>query len=147
MPQKGRDIPMPLETVVYVPGVWDMLHVGHLNILEAAYGLGTVLIVGVPSDEVVLEDKGQLPVVCLQDRVRMLQALEVTDVVLPYYQLEFLTHLRMLRPDVLVIGQTWGREQRHIQATKFVSDQGGRVVMLPYTPGISTSELRSRANT
>lgn len=146
MPQKGRDIPMPLETVVYVPGVWDMLHVGHLNILEAAYGLGTVLIVGVPSDEVVLEDKGQLPVVCLQDRVRMLQALEVTDVVLPYYQLEFLTHLRMLRPDVLVIGQMWGREQRHIQATKFVSDQGGRVVMLPYTPGISTSELRSRAN-
>lgn len=133
--------------LVYVAGVWDLIHVGHLTLLERARALGDRLVVGAPADEVVMADKGLPPVIPLEDRLRMLAALRCVDAALPYYQLEFLTHLSMLRPDILVIGEEWGSAPRHTDALEWVREHGKRVVRLPYTRGVSSTAIRRVAQT
>jgi len=128
--------------IVYIPGTWDLLHVGHVTILERAAALGDRLVVGVPHDEVVMQDKGELPVVPLEDRMRMLQSLKCVDVAIPYVHLEFLRHLRFIQPDILAVGSTWGREQRHIDAEAWAHDNGTRFITIPYTAGISTTHIK-----
>lgn len=128
--------------ITYIPGVWDLLHVGHLQILERAKSLGDKLVVGVPSDEVVKEDKGEYPIITLDQRIYMLKSLRFVDVVIPYYHLEFLTHLNLICPDILAVGETWGQEQRHKHANQWVEDNNKRMVRLPYDASISTSKIK-----
>ncbi len=131
-------------TTVYAPGVWDLLHVGHLEFLEAAWRRGDRLVVGVPSDDVVMLDKGEPPVISLHDRIRLLEALWCVDTVAPYYALEFLTHLKLYRPGVLAVGEFWGREQRHLEAEAWARTNGCQVVRIPYYPHESTTRIRQR---
>lgn len=131
--------------LVYSPGVWDLLHVGHLAYLERARALGDRLAVGVPSDEVVRLDKGRPPAVPLAERLRLLAALRCVDLAVPYYALEFLTHLELFRPDVLCVGEGWGGAARHEEAEGWAAACGCRVVRLPRTPGVSTTILRRKA--
>lgn len=129
---------------VYCPGVWDLLHVGHLNFLERASLLGGELIVGVASDDVVQEDKGERPVVPACDRARMLGSLACVSRAVVYHRLEFLTHLEFYRPDVLAVGEDWGRAERHEAAERWAKDNGAVLFKLPYTEGISTTEIKNR---
>jgi len=131
-------------TIAYAPGVWDLLHVGHLVFLERARALGDRLIVGVPSDEVVEEGKGRPPIIPLADRLRMLQSLKCVDAAVPYYKLEFLAHLAAFKPDVLVVGETWGRSERHLAAEKWAASNACRVVVMPYTSAESTTAIKNR---
>jgi cytidyltransferase-like protein len=130
--------------VVYIPGVWDLLHVGHITVLERAAALGDVLVVGVPTDSVVLQDKGSLPIIPLDDRILMLKSLWCVDVAVPYYRLDFLTHLSTIRPDILAVGETWGNERRHQTAEAWIETHGRRFVKLPYTLGESATAIKER---
>ena len=130
--------------LVYIPGVWDLLHVGHVRILKAARKLGDRLVVGVPSDDVVELDKGAQPVITLEDRLTMLRALACVSVAIPYYRLEFLTHLHRVRPDILVVGEEWGHETRHTGAVEWCHDSGCRIVRLPRHQGCSTTQIKER---
>lgn len=129
-------------TFVVTFGCWDLLHVGHVAFLERAAALGDRLVVGVPSDEVVCEDKGREPVITMADRVRMLQALRCVSVAVPYFSLDFLPVLEAVRPDVLAVGDTWGTAERHLAAERWMRE--GRVVRLPHTSGVSTTIIRGR---
>ena len=71
--------------VVYTVGTFDLLHVGHLALLEYCATLGDTVAVGVASDEVVKLYKPNIPVIPLEQRIEMLQALRCVDIVLPYH--------------------------------------------------------------
>ena len=114
-----------MQTIVYIPGVWDLLHVGHVRVLRRARALGDRLVVGVPSDDVV-------------------ESLACVDTAWPYYDLGFLRHLELLRPDILAVGETWGVAPRHRDAERWVKKNGVRLVKLPYTTGVSTTSIRSK---
>lgn len=131
-------------TIVYTPGVWDLLHVGHVAFLERARSFGTSLIVGVPSDEVVKTDKGSYPIIPLEQRIKMLTSLKCVDVAIPYYDLEFITHLSHIRPDILVVGETWGGQKRHRDAEEWAAANGCRFIKLPYTRGVSSTSIKER---
>lgn len=130
--------------VVYIPGCWDLLHVGHIAILEKAKALGDILIVGVPTDEVVLEDKKLLPIIICSQRIRMLEALKCVDQAVPYDKLEFLTAIKRYNVDILVIGEQWGKDKRHIEATEYIKKKGGKVIMFPYSNEISTTAIKRK---
>ena len=130
--------------LIYIPGCWDLLHVGHLTILERARSLGDKLIVGVPSDDTVKEDKGEWPIVKLEHRLRMLNAFKCVDFAVPYYSLEFLTHLELFKPDILVVGDTWGSDIRHKRAENWIQRNDRRMVVMPYSSGVSTTMMRQR---
>lgn len=130
--------------VVYMPGVWDMLHVGHVAILEKAKALGDILIVGVPSDTAVCEDKGRMPIIPGDQRCAMLKALKCVDKAVMYHKLNFVPALMKFKADVLVVGSTWGKDKRHIEATEYMKQTGGRVVQFEYTSGVSSTMIKER---
>ncbi len=116
-------------------GTFDVLHVGHVSILERARGLGDYLVVGVSSDELNLKKKGRLPVYNQEDRLRIIRSLRFVDDVFVEESLEKKKeYILQHRADVLVMGDDWKGRFDEMKAYC-------RVVYLPRTPSISTTEV------
>jgi len=133
-----------LGPVVFTNGVFDLLHAGHLALLEAARAEGAALLVGVNSDASVRRlGKGtDRPFVPAAERSKLLAGLAAVDCVVIFDEDTPLDVIRRLRPDVLVKGSDYSREQ--IVGADEVEGWGGRVVQVPLVPGLSTSELSRR---
>ena len=86
--------------IVYTVGTFDLLHVGHLSLLQYCKTLGDLLVVGVASDSVVNSYKPNVPVIPLDQRVEMLEALNCVDIVRPYHELEYVSACRELNVDI-----------------------------------------------
>ncbi len=130
--------------VVFTNGVFDLLHVGHVALLEAARDQGSALVVGVNSDASVRRlGKGpERPLVAEVQRTRILAALAAVDCVVPFDEDTPLELIRALRPDVLVKGADYARDE--IVGAAEVESWGGRVVRVPLVEGRSTSDLVRR---
>lgn len=129
---------------VFIPGIWDLLHVGHLRVLEKAKDLGDRLIVGIASDTAAKLDKGRAPIIDMWQRGSMVSALKCVDMAVIYTKLEFLTTLNKYKPDILAVGEQWGREKRHKDAEEWVKTNRKKMVVLPYTQGVSTTDIIAR---
>ena len=127
--------------VVFTNGVFDLLHAGHVHLLEAARREGGALIVGVNSDAPVRRlGKGEYrPAVAEADRARLLAALAAVDCVVVFDEDTPLELIRRLRPDVLVKGADYARDD--IVGGDEVEAWGGRVVRVPVVKGKSTTDL------
>jgi rfaE bifunctional protein nucleotidyltransferase chain/domain len=126
--------------VVFTNGCFDLLHPGHLRLLEQARSLGDLLIVGLNSDASVRELKGAgRPVLPERERAEILAALEAVDAVVIFDQLTPREVIAGILPDVLVKGGDWPGDQ--IVGRAEVEAAGGRVVSVPVVPGYSTTEV------
>jgi rfaE bifunctional protein nucleotidyltransferase chain/domain len=130
--------------VVFTNGVFDLLHVGHVTVLEAARAEGGALVVGVNSDDSVrrLAKGDDRPLVPGAERARVLAALACVDCVVPFEEATPLELIRALRPDVLVKGADYALEE--IVGAADVTGWGGRVVRIPLVAGKSTTDLVRR---
>lgn len=129
--------------VVFTNGVFDLLHPGHIDVLRAARAQGDVLVVGVNSDDSVRRLKGsERPVRTERDRASVLAALEVVDAVTIFAEDTPLELIRALRPDVLVKGGDYSIET--VVGAADVTARGGEVVIIPLTPGHSTTSTIHR---
>ena len=130
--------------VVFTNGVFDLLHVGHVSLLEAARAEGGALVVGVNGDASVrrLGKGGDRPIVPAAQRARLLAALACVDCVVLFDTDTPLELIKRLRPDVLVKGADYARPE--IVGADEVEGWGGRVVRVALVPGYSTSELVAR---
>jgi rfaE bifunctional protein nucleotidyltransferase chain/domain len=116
--------------MVFTNGCYDLLHPGHVDLLERARALGDMLVVGLNSDASVRTLKGpHKPYLTQGDRKRMLLALRVVDAVMVFDELDPLRLIKELRPDVLVKGGDWPIEK--IIGSDFVQSYGGTVHSLP----------------
>ena len=124
--------------------MFDVLHAGHVALLEAARAAGGALVVAVNSDASVrrLGKGADRPLVPEADRARLLAALACVDCVVLFDDDTPLALIRALRPDVLVKGADYARDQ--IVGADDVEAWGGRVVRIPLVPGRSTSDLVRR---
>ncbi|HUK19980.1 MAG TPA: adenylyltransferase/cytidyltransferase family protein [Gemmatimonadales bacterium] len=130
--------------VVFTNGVFDLLHVGHVALLEAARNEGAALIVAVNSDGSARRlGKGpERPLVPAGERMRVVAALACVDAVVPFDDDTPLALVRALRPDVLVKGADYPRAS--IIGGDEVESWGGRVVRIPLVPGWSSTSLADR---
>jgi rfaE bifunctional protein nucleotidyltransferase chain/domain len=130
--------------VVFTNGVFDLLHVGHVTLLEAARAQGAALVVGVNADDSVRRlGKGtDRPLVPFSERARVLAALACVDCVVPFEEATPLALILALRPDVLVKGADYAPEA--IVGAREVEGWGGRVVRVPLVEGRSTTDLIRR---
>lgn len=130
--------------VVFTNGVFDLLHVGHLALLEAARREGASLVVGINSDASVRRlNKGpDRPLVPEDERARVVAALAAVDCVVIFEQDTPLELIRHLHPDVLVKGADY--ERGAIVGADDVEAWGGKVVRVPMVAGHSTTELARR---
>ena len=130
--------------VVFTNGVFDLLHVGHVALLEAARAEGGALVVAVNSDASVrgLEKGADRPIVPERERARLVAALACVDCVVLFDEETPLVLIERLRPDVLVKGADYARAA--IVGGDQVEAWGGRVVRVPLVPGASTTALLAR---
>ncbi len=130
--------------VVFTNGCFDLLHVGHVNYLEAARELGDALIIGVNTDASVarLGKGGDRPFTPEADRARVLAALACVDRVVLFGEDTPLALITRLAPDILVKGGDYQLDE--IVGREVVLARGGRVVALPFVPGYSTTSLIDR---
>src|SRR5262245_18991203 len=130
--------------VVFTNGVFDLLHVGHVALLEQARALGAALLVGVNSDASVrrLGKGAGRPLVPAAERARVLAAMASVDCVVLFDDVTPLTLIRALRPDVLVKGADYEHDQ--IVGASDVESWGGHVVRVPLVQGKSTTGLVDR---
>ncbi|HVO12576.1 MAG TPA: D-glycero-beta-D-manno-heptose 1-phosphate adenylyltransferase [Vicinamibacteria bacterium] len=133
-------------TLVMTNGCFDLLHPGHLALLEAARQAGDVLVVALNSDASVRRLKGEgRPLVPQAERAEVLLALEPVDAVVIYEEDTPIELVRVLRPEVLVKGADWAQER--IVGRAEVEADGGRVLRVELLPGRSTSSILQRMRT
>ena len=126
--------------MVFTNGVFDLLHPGHIDILIAARARGDAMIVGLNTDASVKRLKGpSRPVRSEAERAYVLAALEAVDCVVLFEQDTPLELVRALRPDVIVKGGDYSEDT--IVGAKEVKEWGGDVVVIPLTPGQSTTSI------
>jgi D-beta-D-heptose 7-phosphate kinase/D-beta-D-heptose 1-phosphate adenosyltransferase len=131
--QKGKKI-------VFTNGCFDILHRGHVTYLNQARDLGDLLIVGINSDESVKRLKGpERPVNMLEDRAYVLSALKSVDYVIPFEEDTPLNLINLIMPDILVKGGDYTIDR--IIGAQEVLANGGKVEIIPFVPGKSTSAI------
>jgi D-beta-D-heptose 7-phosphate kinase/D-beta-D-heptose 1-phosphate adenosyltransferase len=127
------------KTVVFTNGCFDLLHPGHVRLLEAARAKGDVLVVAINSDSSVRRLKGpQRPVLPQQERAAILASLAAVDAVTVFSEETPSELLTRLLPDVLVKGSDWSH---WIAGREIVEAAGGKVFPIPVEPGYSTTDL------
>jgi rfaE bifunctional protein nucleotidyltransferase chain/domain len=131
------------QRIVFTNGCFDLLHPGHIYMLTQAKSLGEVLVVGINSDASVKRLKGAgRPILSDMERVLLLSALEMVDYVTIFDEDTPLELIRLLRPQVLVKGGDWSPEA--VVGREIVEAAGGRVVLIPYQIGFSTTDIIDR---
>lgn len=125
----------------YTTGVFDMFHIGHLNILAKAKEQCEYLIVGVSTDELVKEYKGKTPIIPFEERIAIVQSIKYVDKVVPQTTMNKLDAWEQLHFDVMFHGSDWKGSQMYNKVIEDLRRVGADVVFLPHTEGISSTML------
>ncbi len=128
--------------LVYTVGTFDLLHVGHLALLQYCSTLGDEVAVGVASDEVVNSYKPHVPVIPLDQRMEMLKAVRFVDIVRPYHELEYVSACKELKPDIFVIGEDWGDKPHNLDVEACLKIDGAKLIQISYNPQTSSTRIK-----
>ena len=127
---------------IYTVGTFDLLHVGHLALLEYCKTLGDIVAIGVASDEVVNSYKPNVPIIPLEQRMEMLKALRCVDIVRPYYELEYVSGCKELNPDIFIIGEDWGDNPHNLEVETYLKSEDKKIIQVSYNPKTSSTKIK-----
>lgn len=127
--------------VGYTTGVFDLFHIGHLNLLKRARERCDYLIVGVSTDEVVQGYKHKTPVIPFEERVAIVEALKYVDEVVPQTSMDKFSAWEKLGFDVVFHGDDWRGSKMYESIEKQFNDVGVEMVFFSYTKGTSSTIL------
>lgn len=125
----------------YTTGVFDMFHIGHLNILERAKAQCEFLVVGVSTDELVESYKHKTPVIPFEERKRIVSAIRYVDQVVPQTTMDKMEAWERIHFDVVFHGDDWKGSKLYEEAEKQLKTVGCDMVFLPHTQGTSSTLL------
>lgn len=127
--------------VGYTTGVFDMFHVGHLNILKRAKEQCEFLIVGVSTDELVINYKKKIPVIPFEERKKIVESIKYVDQVVPQTSMNKMEAWKQLHFDAIFHGDDWKGSTLYNQVEKELHKVGCDMVFLPHTNGTSSTLL------
>lgn len=130
--------------VGYTTGVYDMFHIGHLNILRRAKEQCDYLIVGVSTDELVRKEKNKTPIIPFGDRCAIISAIKYVDQVVPQEDKNKLGAFERLHFNKMFVGSDWKGTEAFNKFEEQLSPLGVEIVYLDHTDGISSSILRKK---
>lgn len=130
----------------YTTGVFDLFHIGHLNILKKAKNECDRLIVGVSTDELVEGYKKKRPVISYKNRLEIVEAIKYVDQVVPQTSMNKLLAWEKLNFDVIFHGNDWKGSQMYLENEKNLNKVGVDCVYFKYTEGISSTEISKKLN-
>ena len=132
--------------VGYTTGVYDMFHIGHLNILRRAKEQCEYLIVGVSTDELVAEYKHKKPIIPYEERIEIVKAIKYVDKVVPQTSMDKLLAWEELHYDALFHGSDWKGSDMYDEIEAKLKSVGAEMVFLPHTDGTSSTLLSEKLN-
>lgn len=129
----------------YTTGVFDLFHIGHLNLLKNAKGMCDKLVVGVTVDELVAY-KGKQAMIPFEDRIEIVRSCKYVDAAVPQYDMDKLTACKKLGATVLFVGDDWYATEKWKKYEEEFAKEGIRIVYFPYTQGISSTKINEALN-
>lgn len=130
----------------YTTGVFDLFHIGHLNILKRAKENCDYLIVGVTTDELTKIMKGNYPIIPFEERSLIVENIKCVDKVIPKKNLDNTKNWYEHKFDVYFKGDDWKGTQKGIELEKEFEDLGVKIEYFPYTKGTSSTHLKNVFN-
>ena len=128
----------------YTTGVFDMFHIGHLNILRRAKEQCEFLIVGVSTDAVVQEYKHKTPIIPFEQRCAIVEAIKYVDKVVPQTTMDKMVAYKEYKFNALFHGSDWKDSEMYNKISAEFASVGVDVVFLPHTEGISSTIIDKR---
>ena len=135
------------QIVGYTAGVYDMFHIGHLNVIRNAKAQCDYLIVAVSTDELVKKEKNKTPVIPFEERKEIVSALKYVDEVVPQVDKNKLGAWEKYKFDKMFVGSDWQGTPQWKKYEEELKPHGVEIVYLPHTDGISSTELTSLIKT
>ena len=132
--------------VGYTTGVYDMFHIGHLNIIRKAKEQCDYLIVGVTTDELCYARKKKYPIINEKERMEIVRAIRYVDKVVPQADMDKIKAVREHHADAVFVGSDWKGTEAWNKYEQEFAEEGCTVVYLDHTDGISSSILRDKLN-
>ncbi len=124
----------------YTTGVYDLFHVGHLNLFKNAKGMCDKLVVGVTVDELV-QYKGKNSMIPYEDRIEIVRSCKYVDAAVPQYDMDKLTACKKLGVNILFVGDDWYGTEKWRKYEEEFTKEGIRIVYFPYTKNISSTKI------
>lgn len=129
----------------YTTGVYDLFHIGHLNLLRNAKGMCDTLVVGVTVDELV-QYKGKNAVIPFEERLQIVQAIQYVDVAIPQRDMDKVSMCKKLKADYLFVGDDWYNTEKWKKYENELKKIGTEVIYFPYTTHTSSTLLTKVLN-
>lgn len=129
-------------TIGYTAGVFDLFHIGHLNLLKNSKGMCDKLIVGVTTDDLV-EYKGKRAFIPFEDRIEIVRSIKYVDAAVPQSDMDKLSMCKKLGATVLFVGDDWYGTEKWKEYENTFAKAGIKIVYFPYTKGISSSKINA----
>ncbi len=124
----------------YTTGVYDLFHIGHLNLLKNAKGMCDKLIVGVTVDELV-NYKGKKAVIPFEERIEIVRSCKYVDAAVPQYNMDKLEACKKLGAQILFVGDDWYQTEKWMEYERAFMKEGLKIVYFPYTKGTSSTKI------
>lgn len=124
----------------YTTGVYDLFHIGHLNLLKNAKGMCDKLVVGVTVDELV-QYKGKKAMIPFEDRIEIVRSIKFVDAAIPQYDMDKLKACKKLGATMLFVGDDWYGTEKWKKYEEDFAREGIRIVYFPYTKGVSSTKI------
>lgn len=134
------------KVIGYTTGVFDMFHIGHLNILKNARSRCDHLIVGVTTDELAFELKNRKPIIPFEERISIVKSIHFVDQAVPEKEQDKLAAWDLLRFDIIFKGSDWQGTEKWNKLEKEFQTKNVEVLYFPYTDHTSSSTLRKYLN-
>ena len=129
----------------YTTGVYDLFHIGHLNLFKNAKGMCDKLVVGVTVDELV-QYKGKHAMIPFEDRIELVRSCKYVDAAVPQYDMDKLTAAKKLGASYLFVGDDWYGTEKWNEYEKEFAEAEIKIVYFPYTKVISSTKITEALN-
>ena len=126
----------------YAAGVFDLFHIGHLNLLKNAKSMCDKLIIGVTTDDLVLY-KGKKAIIPFQDRLEIVRSIKYVDAAIPQKDMDKKNMCMKLGASILFVGDDWYNTEKWRKYENELYECGIKVIYFPYTEGISSTKISS----
>ena len=126
----------------YTAGVYDLFHIGHLNLLKNAKGMCDKLVVGVTTDDLV-EYKGKRSLIPFEERIEIVRNIKCVDAAVPQETLDKVEAWKKLKYDILFVGDDWYNSDKWNEYERQLNEVGVKIVYFPYTKGTSSTLINS----
>ncbi len=129
----------------YTTGVYDLFHIGHLNLLKNAKGFCDKLVVGVTVDELV-KYKGKTALIPFEERIEIVRSCRYVDAAIPQYDMNKIEACKKLGATIMFVGDDWYKTEKWQEYEKEFKNEGIKIVYFPYTKNISSTKIREMLN-